>query len=150
VSVNGRPADERAGRFGLTIDATPGLNTLTVAASKDGYDPASRRISFRAPERSAPTRADRRAADLRYFLEQSFGGALETGAPAPWYRYVVLDETLVGRDRSVTVATTLPPGARRSRRQARLICRAALSFDASKYAGKVAVIARDRSKLAGC
>jgi len=150
VSVNGRPADERAGRFGLTIDATPGLNTLTVAASKDGYDPASRRISFRAPERSAPTRADRRAAGLRIFLEQNFGGALETAVEAPWFHSVVLDETVVGRGGSVTVATTLPPGAGRSRGQARLICRAALSLDSSKYAGKVAVLARDRSKLAGC
>jgi hypothetical protein len=150
VSVNGRPADERAGRFALTIDATPGLNTVTVAASKDGYDPASRRISFRAPQRSAPTRADRRATDLRIFLEQNFGGALETGVEAPWYRYLVLEDTLVGRGGSVTVATTLPPGARRSRGQARSICRAALSFDSSKYAGKVAVLARDRSKVAGC
>ena len=150
VTVNGRPAAERAGEFRLTIDATPGLNTLMVVASKEGYAPASKRISFRAPERRAPSRADRRAEGLRFFLEQSFGGALETGVPASWFRYVVLDKTLVGRDGSVTVATSLPPGARRSRRQARMICRAALSFDASKYAGKVEVEARDRSKLAGC
>ena len=150
VTVNGRPAAEQAGRFGLTIDATPGLNTATVAASKDGYAPASKRISFRAPERRAPSRADRRAAGLRSFLEQNFGGALEEVATASWYRYVVLDETVVRRDGSVTVATTLPPDARRSRRQAGFICRAALSYDDREHAGKVEVVAGDGSKLVGC
>jgi hypothetical protein len=95
VTVNGKSAAERAGEFALTFDATPGLNTVTVIAAKDGYAPASQRISFRAPERPRPSRADRRAEGLRFFLEQSFGGALETGVPASWYRYVVLDETLV-------------------------------------------------------
>ena len=154
VTVNGAGATERAGAFRLRVDTKPGLNTLTVAASKEGYEPASREISLRRPtppaEAQKESPAVKRSAGLRFFFEQTFGGALEPNTETSWFRFVDLNRTFLGRDGSITVATKLGRGEAGARRQARLICRAARGFESPKHAGKVEVVAADGARLARC
>ena len=153
VTVDGVPARATDGRFALRIDADPGENRVTIEARKDGYEPASRAIAFSAV-RAEPS-ATRRSTALRLFLARTFGGALEDRGTleedpsAPWFPSVDLARTVVRRDGSVSVATTLEPGAA-ARRQARLICAAARGFASPRHAGRVEVLAGDRSRLARC